>query len=243
MFEYVVNTIVFVGFFGALIVFLLSDQKERKMVRTERNTTVIFERLLSELYSLEEVVTYSCRIAHDELLHMALQRMPCKQLQTSLREACSKNDVDLVSTIFHSIDLSSDVARLDQCLHQLYKNNLLVRDGCACNATMSRVVRTRFMKYILCYEAEEGQLTITCLPDILSSSNPCETFYLLLSISKYYKFGEQYDTLKELALGENCIPKYSREDVLFATSMNRESMESAGEWRKVFVHIGEDFSR
>lgn len=238
MLEYVVNAIIFLGFFGVL----LSGQREQRTARTERNTTVIFERLLSELYSLEEVVTYSCRIAHDELLHMALQRMTCKQLQISLRDVCSKSDTDLVSAIFHSIDLSSDVLKLDQCLHELYKNNLLVRDGCACNATMSRVVRTRFTKYMLCYEAEEDRLTAACLPDILASSEPCETFYLLLSISKYYGFDKQYYLLKELASGENCIPKYSREDVLFATSMNRKSMESAGEWWKVFVHIGEDFS-
>lgn len=243
MSEYLVNAIVFVGFFAVVILATMDDKRRRQSVETKQNTKVIFERLLFELYTLEEVVAYSRKIVCDELLHMALERMTCKGLKTTLLEACSKNDVDLVSAIFRSIDLSSDVLRLDQCVHGLYKDNLLTRDGCAYNAKLSTVVRTSLLKYLLCYEAEEGRLTTACLPDILSSSNPCETFYLLLSISKYYSDTEQYNLLKELASSENCIPKYSKEAVLFVTSLNVKSVNQATEWWKVFVKVGEDFVR
>lgn len=240
MFEYIAGAIVFLGFW--VVVIVLGSERDRRVDANEQNTKIVFERLLSSGYSLERIIGYSRKLAHNELLYMALQRMTCAQLKATLVEACSKKGEDLVSAIFHSIDLSFDVTRLDQCLHALYEKNLLVRDGCACNATLSRTIRTSFTKYLLCCEAEAGQITQACLPDILSSSNPCETFYILLSISKYYGDDTQYELLKEFASSENCTPKYSREDVLFVSSLDAKSMNWATVWLKKFEEVGEDFS-
>lgn len=199
----------------------LSKCYDRDTIEEKRQleTSTLYSRLDVDPNNSHAIVQLAVEMNHTELLKLCVSRMYSSRRLEELKLAYKEKSWKVASAIFQY--LRKKDSELECCLNALYNEGTLLNINVS-TLTVSENVKERLTLYTAAFLACDDKIRHHNIENLLLYSNWSTTLSVILLISKFHSFEEQFDITFQKMVSKRHKFRYDDNIVLFASTLGNK---------------------